>query len=737
MILDNADDVEVLFHQDSDHSRAEVTYSLSDFLPQSPNGSIIVTSRNRDLAFRLIGRDSDIIKIMPMEEDHALALLRKKLPGNLDQSDAAELIQALDYFPLAITQAASYISQRAPRITVSRYLRELRSTDKDRATLLQKDAGDPRRDGRVSNSIITTFHISFEYIRKTRSSAARLLSLMSLFDRQGIPESLLIHRYQEESDIEASFEDDISTLTSYSLVIVGVEGTEFEMHRLVQFSTKNWLEYYDELEQWKEKFIDIMAMSFPVDPYENWITCQKLFPHAGMVLSSYPTNEDYLIQWASVLFKAAWYSTLNGSYDIAEKMNQQALAGREKALGAEHPDTLTSVNNLALVLQSLGKYELAEEMNRRALAGHKKVLGKAHPDTLTSISNLSLVLQSQGKYDLAAKMDRRALAGREKALGKEHPDTLTSVGNLARTLQSQGKYDLAAKMDRRALAGREKVLGTEHPHTLTSVNNLALVLQSQGKYKLAEEMSRRALAGREKVLGTEHPDTLSSVDCLAGVLRLQGKYELAEEMNRRALAGYEKTLGTTHPVTLTMVSNLALVLQCQDKYELAEEMDRRALTEREKLLGTEHPDTLTSLSNLSLVLQSQGKYDQAEKMDRRALARREKILGTEHPDTLTSVGNLSLVLQCLGKCELAEEMSRRALVGRERVLGTEHPDTLTSVYCLAYLLEQREQYQESLGLYQRACAGYEVALGKDHPTTTACSEHYSSLLSTAHGTGGK
>jgi len=45
-------------------------------------------------------------------------------------------------------------------------------------------------------------------------------------------------------------------------------------------------------------------------------------------------------------------------------MNQRVLEGREKALGKEHLDTLTSVNNLASVLRCQGKYEEAEQMNR-------------------------------------------------------------------------------------------------------------------------------------------------------------------------------------------------------------------------------------------------------------------------------------------------------------------------------------------------------------------------------------
>jgi hypothetical protein len=40
----------------------------------------------------------------------------------------------------------------------------------------------------------------------------------------------------------------------------------------------------------------------------------------------------------------------------------------------EHPDTLTSMNNLALVLENQGKYEAAEEMHWRALELREKML---------------------------------------------------------------------------------------------------------------------------------------------------------------------------------------------------------------------------------------------------------------------------------------------------------------------------------------------------------------------------
>lgn len=85
-----------------------------------------------------------------------------------------------------------------------------------------------------------------------------------------------------------------------------------------------------------------------------------LFPHAVLVLGYQPIEENFLQRWAVVLSNAAWYAAEQGSYNDAEQMDRRALEGREKAVGKEHPDTLTSVSILALVLQYQGKYDEAE-----------------------------------------------------------------------------------------------------------------------------------------------------------------------------------------------------------------------------------------------------------------------------------------------------------------------------------------------------------------------------------------
>ena len=80
----------------------------------------------------------------------------------------------------------------------------------------------------------------------------------------------------------------------------------------------------------------------------------------------------------------------------------------------------------------------ARPLYERALAICEKVLGPEHPDTATSLNNLALLLQDQGDLAGARPLFERALAICEKALGPEHPDTATSLNNLAILLAGPG-----------------------------------------------------------------------------------------------------------------------------------------------------------------------------------------------------------------------------------------------------------------------------------------------------------
>ncbi|KFY95938.1 hypothetical protein V498_03016 [Pseudogymnoascus sp. VKM F-4517 (FW-2822)] len=754
LILDNADDIDMFRQVQGEGSKKgnDTAFPLSSYIPQPITGSVLLTTRDRRAASWLSTGYTSVIPVNLMEPEEADQLLRINIPEGLStSSDRVELIKELDYLPLAITQAAAYISAKATRMSVSKYLMLYRQNEQSQSRLLGKEYGDLRRAPGVRNSVFRTWQISFDQIKQSNPQAAELLSLMAMFDRQGIPEFLLCVKYSNPLDLEEA----LGPLDEFSLITVETGGNTFEMHRLVQLATRKWLERFGDGERWQREAIEVVAKAFPSGDYNNWKTCEAMSPHATEVLKYKLESDQSMLERASLLYNMAWYNWLQGRYEIAkaesqeslttrqhllqdndtmifnsigmlalvlegqgkydeaEPMYRQTLLLRETALGKEHPDTLGSMNNLAFLLQSQGKYDEAEPMYRQTLLLREKALGKEHPDTLRSMNNLASLLESQGKYDEAEPMYWQTLLLREKALGKEHPDTLRSMNNLASLLESQGKYDEAEPMYRQTLLLREKALGKEHPNTLSSMNNLASLLKSQGKYNEAEPMYRQTLLLREKALGKEHPDTLGSMNNLASLLKSQGKYDEAEPMYRQTLLLREKALGKEHPNTLRSMNNLASLLESQGKYDEAEPMYRQTLLLREKALGKEHPNTLRSMNNLASLLHSQGS---------------EKTLGKEHPDTLGSMNNLASLLESQGKYDEAEPMYRQTLLLREKALGKEHPNTLRSMNNLAFLLHSQGRYNEAEPIYQQTLLLSEKTLGKEHPDTLGSMNNLASLL---------
>lgn len=122
MVLDNVDDARVFFDSQVDSAQKSASKLLYEYLPESSNGSILITIRSRDAGVQFTGRQEDVIDIEPMEPTPAFTLLEKKLGHrkSYQKHHAQELIKALDHMPLAISQAAAYIC-KVPAVSVASY----------------------------------------------------------------------------------------------------------------------------------------------------------------------------------------------------------------------------------------------------------------------------------------------------------------------------------------------------------------------------------------------------------------------------------------------------------------------------------------------------------------------------------------------------------------------------------------------------------------------------------------
>ena len=70
---------------------------------------------------------------------------------------------------------------------------------------------------------------------------------------------------------------------------------------------------------------------------------------------------------------------MQGDYAGARPLFEQALAIRQQALGARHPDTAQSLNNLAELLRSQGDSAGARPLFEQALAIRQQALARATP----------------------------------------------------------------------------------------------------------------------------------------------------------------------------------------------------------------------------------------------------------------------------------------------------------------------------------------------------------------------
>lgn len=764
MIIDNADDSGIFFPsleaiQASTAANADSSMTpLSDFLPRSSNGSVLVTSRSKDLAFRLVGDFDNILSLEPMGSDDALALLRTKLKVDFNQEAGVALMEALDHLPLALTQAAAYINQRAPRVTVSTYVTKLREGDTDRAILLDMDVGDVRRDGRASNSIIATWQISFEYIRGLRPSATRLLSLMSFFDRQGIPEDLLIDHYESQGDM-LDFEEDVAMLSSFSLVSSDVSGSQFEMHRLVQFSTKRWLTLNHELEKWQGKFLNLMADYYPGDERDNWPVCQALFPHAQAVFECRPNDEDSLQAWALTLLKAARYSNSIGNYAVgleliaratevskttfgighrltwlsmntlasilisqwrfeeAEVIELQLLEILKTELGDEHPDTLSTMHNLAKVFIPQGRYEEAEVLLERVLKNRQKLLGDHHLDTVHCMDSLPELYWLRGRYNEAEELEARILQIRKELLGDGHPDTLQCKDSIVTALQHQGRHSEIVKLEAQVLQIRKELFGDKHPKTLQSMGYLTAALHGQGRYSEAEKLGVEVLQNRKELFGNENPDTLRSMDELATILSSQGRFSEAEELEVQVVQCNAKVLGNEHPYTLSSMRHLVSILAAQSRYKEAEELLSKAVQGYKRRLGDEHRTTLVSIVELASLCSTLGDPEKGEELMRHAVDAFKRRLGEEHRDTLESMLELAATLGVQGNLREAEELQEHVLQTQKRLFGDEHPRSLHIMYGLANIQSLQGRSEEAEKLHTQVLDVRKKVIGREHPNT--------------------
>ncbi|KAE8397202.1 purine and uridine phosphorylase [Aspergillus pseudonomiae] len=517
LLFDNADDME-MWSQDNTNNPV-----LADFLPRSEQGHILFTTRSRKVAVKLVS--SHVITISEPDTETALEILQNSLVEKTllnDHDTAITLLEQLAFLPLAITQAAAYINENS--IGLSDYMILLQDQEPDVIELLSEDFGDERRYKDTQNPVALTWFISFQQIQRSNELAADYLSFMACISPRGIPQSLLPQPISTKRRIDA-----IGLLKAFSFISEDGGDHFLNIHRLVHFATRNWMRKSQQFSRHILKAADRLSEAFPNNDHANRKLWREYLPHAFSLLAEADFQKEQE-RYIKLIVNIGNCLYSDGRWKEAAELEVQVMELCKQVLGPEHPDTLTSMANLALIYRNQGRWKEAEELqlqeielwamegSRRAalqvIELYKEVLGPEHPHTLTSMANLASTYRDQGQLKEAEELELQVIELYKEVLGPEHPHTLTSMHNLASTYQDQGRWKEAEELQLQVMELRKPVLGPEHPDTLSSMHNLAYTWKLLGKVQGALALMEKCAELRCNLLGPDHPQAISSSNAL-------------------------------------------------------------------------------------------------------------------------------------------------------------------------------------------------------------------------------
>jgi eukaryotic-like serine/threonine-protein kinase len=220
---------------------------------------------------------------------------------------------------------------------------------------------------------------------------------------------------------------------------------------------------------------------------------------------------------------------LQGRWAEAESLDTEALAIRRRTLGPDHPMSMATLNNLAIVRYRMGDLTGAEATFREVLDLWSTKLGMRHRYTLRAMSSLGAVLSEAGQYDEAERLLRAVVRARRDA-GDSTNELGTTLRNVGVLLHRTGRLAEAERTLRETLAIYRRELPDNHPRLAEAMTALGQVLTSRGRGSEAEPLLRTATAIREAKFGAQDLRTAESRAALGMALGGMGKRVEAESL---------------------------------------------------------------------------------------------------------------------------------------------------------------------------------------------------------------
>ncbi|KAG8762001.1 hypothetical protein FRC11_011755 [Ceratobasidium sp. 423] len=518
--------------------------NIRQYIPGGRHGSILVTTRLPDLAKLAKGPDS-VCHLSGMSDVDGLALFIKTAcvedqDISQDEMDAAEaLLKDFGRLALAIVHAGAYIAH-SPGMTFMKY-RSLFLTQRQRMLEQYSELPPSAKLDDYGRTVYTTWRMCYDQLKPESRPILWLMSYLhythvfeDIFKRAArkmhsrknpLPMSAL-ESHARNHIVEClshfldpdghwdtiKFTNVMADLRSYSLIDYDRMNLAYSIHVLVQDWARTVIPQTCELAF--ECSVTLVSLSIDWERDTESLAFKRRLGFHVATLSEHSASigANHACCFSHVLGQT-------GQRSQREKIQLGVVEGFKQELGEDHPETLTSMDNLATIYAGLGKWSEAEKMMVQVVDTKKRILGEEVPSTLGSMSNLADIYRRLGRLDQAKQMQVEVLTTRKRLLGEENLHTLQSMSHLAKTYYDMGQRDEAEKLQVHILEVRKRVLGEEHPKALTAMHNLAVTHSKLGRWDEAISLWTTACTISQVQLGIEHPHTQLYLQCLTWAQR--------------------------------------------------------------------------------------------------------------------------------------------------------------------------------------------------------------------------
>ncbi|MCA3364778.1 MAG: ATP-binding protein, partial [Roseomonas sp.] len=360
---------------------------LAPFLPRGGAARVIITSNAH--AWRGVAEPVEI-RLWPKAIGADYLIART---GRAAERVAAEaLSEALGGLPLAHEQAAAYCERLD--IGLAEYGGRLAAAP---ARLLD-DARHAPAEYHDGLTVAKTFALAIEQAAALHPGAAPLIAHAALLPPEPIPLFL--------------FEEGREALGAPLATLLAEEGLEEAIAALRAFALLDREAIADEREP------EVVTETIRLHRLVRAVAA------SGEAATTDAIRRSLLAALAAVYPDEGDAFNTPAAWPRARRLDALALGltGEAGAAGIAAEATATLLGSLASYRHgALAAYAAARPLFERALAIRETALGPDHPQTVISLNNLALLLQAQGDLTGARPLYDRALAIKEKALDPDHP----------------------------------------------------------------------------------------------------------------------------------------------------------------------------------------------------------------------------------------------------------------------------------------------------------------------------